>query len=321
MIVVTGAAGFIGSYLTGKLNQAGYTDLVLVDRYNNPWKSLNLAEKKYRKFIDREKLFKWLVKHARDVDFVFHLGAITDTVGEELELYQQMNVMYSQRLWNICSEIQVPFLYASSAATYGNGEDGFVDSHTNIPNLRPLNLYGWSKQHFDVWALKQFRTPPFWAGMKFFNVYGPNEYHKGRMASVVHHAYNTINENGKMELFRSHHKDYGDGEQSRDFIYVNDIADVMLFFMESQKNSGIYNVGTGKARSFFDLTTSVFNSMNIKPDISFIDTPVDLRGRYQYFTEARIQKLRDAGYKKPFVELEDGVERYVAGFLESEMCY
>jgi ADP-L-glycero-D-manno-heptose 6-epimerase len=321
MIVVTGAAGFIGSYLVGKLNAAGYKDLILVDKFDDPWKDLNLLHKKYLKFIDRDKFFKWLIKHSGEVDFIFHLGARTDTVGQEPELYQQLNLIYSQRLWNICSEIQVPFLYASSAATYGNGEEGFSDSHGKIQDLRPLNLYGWSKHDFDVWALKQFRTPPFWAGMKFFNVYGPNEYHKGRMASVVLHAFKTIRETGKMQLFRSHHKAYKDGQQSRDFIYVEDIADVMMFFMENQNNSGIYNVGTGKARSYFDLTASVFRSMNLKPDISFIDTPVDLRGRYQYFTEAEIRKLRDAGYRKSFVELEEGVGQYVKDFLLEESCY
>lgn len=321
MIVVTGAAGFIGSYLIGKLNKAGYNDLILVDKIDDPLKELNLAHKKYRKFIDRDNFFKWLINHSLDVEFIFHLGARTDTVGQEPQLYQQLNLIYSQRLWNICSEIQVPLLYASSAATYGNGEEGFSDSHQNISNLRPLNLYGWSKHDFDVWALKQFRTPPFWAGLKFFNVYGPNEYHKGRMASVVLHAFQTIKETGKMKLFRSHHNDYKDGEQSRDFIFVEDIADVMMFFMENQKNRGIFNVGTGKARSFLDLTTSVFKSMNMIPDISFIDTPIDLRGRYQYFTEAKNQKLRDIGYTKPFTELEEGVDQYVGEFLMAEACY
>jgi ADP-L-glycero-D-manno-heptose 6-epimerase len=321
MIVVTGAAGFIGSYLVGKLNKAGYNDLILVDKMDDPLKELNLAHKKYRNFIDRDNFFKWLINHSHDVEFIFHLGARTDTVGQEPDLYQQLNLIYSQRLWNICSEIQVPLLYASSAATYGNGEEGFSDSHINISNLRPLNLYGWSKHDFDVWALKQFRTPPFWAGLKFFNVYGPNEYHKGRMASVVLHAFQTIKETGKMKLFRSHHSDYKDGEQSRDFIFVEDIADVMMFFMEDQKNHGIFNVGTGKARSFMDLTTSVFKSMNLTPDISFIDTPIDLRGRYQYFTEAEIQKLRNIGYTKPFTELETGVEHYVSEFLMAEACY
>jgi ADP-L-glycero-D-manno-heptose 6-epimerase len=321
MIVVTGAAGFIGSYLVGKLNKAGYKDLILVDKIDDAMKELNLIHKTYKKFIDRDSFFKWLIKHSGEVEFIFHLGARTDTLGQEPQLYQQLNLIYSQRLWNICSEIQVPLVYASSAATYGNGEWGFSDAHRNISNLRPLNLYGWSKHDFDVWALKQFRTPPFWAGLKFFNVYGPNEYHKGQMASVVLHAFQTIKETGKMKLFRSHHSDYKDGEQSRDFVFVEDIADVMLFFMESQKNRGIFNVGTGKARSFLDLTTSVFQSMNMTPDISFIDTPVDLRGRYQYFTEAEIQKLRDIGYTKPFTELEAGVDQYVGEFLMAEVCY
>lgn len=321
MIVITGAAGFIGSYLTGKLNKAGYHDLILVDRFDDPWKDMNLLHKKYLKFIDRDDFFKWLIKHSNDVDFIFHLGARTDTIGQDPEIYQQLNLIYSQRLWNICSEIQVPLLYASSAATYGNGELGFSDSHRNIANLRPLNLYGWSKHDFDVWALKQTRTPSFWAGLKFFNVYGPNEYHKGRMASVVLHTFQTINQTGAMKLFRSHHKDYKDGEQSRDFIYVDDIAEVMMYFMENRVKSGIYNVGTGKARSFFDLASSVFHSMKMNPEISFIDTPVDLRGRYQYFTEAEIQKLRNVGYVKPFTELEEGVDRYVGEYLKTESCY
>jgi len=321
MIVITGAAGFIGSYLTGKLNKAGYTDLILVDKIDHPWKEMNLKNKKYRDFIDRDLFFKWLIGNSRDVDFIFHLGARTDTIGQEPHLYQQLNLIYSQRLWNICSEIQVPFIYASSAATYGNGEDGFSDAHQNISHLRPLNLYGWSKHDFDVWALKQVRTPPFWAGMKFFNVFGPNEYHKGRMASVVMHAYERIRETGKMELFRSHHHDYSDGGQSRDFIFVEDIVNVMMYFMDTRKSQGIYNVGTGKARSFLDLTISVFNSLNLSPDISFIDTPIDLRGRYQYFTEAEIQKLRDAGYTKPFTSLEDGVRIYVDEYLKSGICY
>ncbi len=321
MIIVTGAAGFIGSYLVGKLNKAGFSNLILVDRINNPWKEQNLANKQYRKFVDRDNLFKWVVKHARDIQCVFHLGAITDTANDELKLFQQLNVMYSQRLWNICAEINVPFIYASSAATYGNGEVGFSDIHSKIPNLRPLNLYGWSKQDFDVWALKQVRTPKQWVGLKFFNVYGPNEYHKGRMSSVVLHAYKAIRETGKMELFRSHHKDYKDGEQSRDFVFVEDIVDVMLFFMEHGRNSGIYNVGTGKARSFYDLTKSVFTSLKIDPKISFVDTPVDLRGRYQYFTEADIHKLRNIGYRKDFTELEQGVDQYVSEFLVEETCY
>src|SRR5690554_2637595 len=321
MIVITGAAGFIGTYLAGKLNQAGYTDLILVDRFDDPLKDLNLYNKKYKAFIDRDMFFLWLIQNATEVDFIFHLGARTDTIGIEPDLYQQLNLIYTQRLWNICAEIQVPLLYASLAATYGNGESGFSDAHINLPNLRPLNLYGWSKHEFDVWALKQVRTPPFWAGLKFFNVYGPNEYHKGRMASVILHAFQTIMKDGSMQLFKSHHKDYKDGEQSRDFIFVDDIADVMMFFMNNKKNSGIYNVGTGHARTFLDLTNAVFKSIKIDPKISFVDTPVELRGRYQYFTEADIDKLREIGYTKDFTNLEEGVEMYVGKYLKSQSCY
>jgi ADP-L-glycero-D-manno-heptose 6-epimerase len=321
MIVVTGAAGFIGSYLTGRLNREGYRDIIMVDRFDDDLKNINLLGKKYRKLIDRDDFFKWLIKHAREVSFIFHMGALTDTTGQKPEFYQQLNFIYSQRLWNICSEIQVPMVYASSAATYGNGESGFSDSHDKIADLRPLNLYGWSKQNFDMWILKQIHTPPFWAGLKFFNVYGPNEYHKGRMASVVYHAFNKINHNGNMKLFRSHHKNYNDGEQSRDFVYVDDIADVMLFFMNEQVNPGIYNVGTGKARSFLELTNAVFNSLKIYPEISFIDTPVDLRGQYQYFTEAEINKLLCAGYNKPFTSLEEGVDKYVNEYLIPDLKY
>ncbi|MDD4108279.1 MAG: ADP-glyceromanno-heptose 6-epimerase [Prolixibacteraceae bacterium] len=321
MIVVTGAAGFIGSYLTGRLNREGYTDIVLVDRFDDAFKNLNLADKKYKKLVDRDHFFKWLINNANDVSFIFHMGALTDTAGQKPEFYQQLNFIYSQKLWNICSEIQVPLIYASSAATYGNGEIGFSDSHNRIPELRPLNLYGWSKQNFDVWILKQAHTPPFWAGLKFFNVYGPNEYHKGRMASVVFHAFQKIHCSGNMKLFRSHHRNFHDGEQCRDFVYVNDIADVMLFFMNNQSHSGIYNVGTGKARSFLELSNAVFNSLSIKSKISFIDTPVDLRGQYQYFTEADIKKLRSTGFSSPFTSLEAGVDLYVKEFLMQEIKY
>ncbi|MCL1821259.1 MAG: ADP-glyceromanno-heptose 6-epimerase, partial [Prolixibacteraceae bacterium] len=226
-----------------------------------------------------------------------------------------------QKLWNACTESNIPLVYASSAATYGNGEHGFSDSHKGIGSLKPLNLYAWSKHDFDVWVLKQKKTPDFWAGLKFFNVYGPNEYHKGRMASVVLHAYNTIRQTGGMKLFKSHREDVRDGEQKRDFTHVDDIADVMLYFLEKQRPPGIYNVGTGKARSYLDLTRAVFESMNVNTDIEFVDTPGDLRNRYQYFTEADIKKLRETGYHKPFTELEEGVKDYVANYLEQEECY
>ncbi len=321
MIVVTGAAGFIGSFLVGKLNRQGFNNLVLVDTYDDPLKEGNLKEKKYLELVEREDFFTWFNKNSNQIEIVFHLGARTDTIGEEVEIYQELNLKYSQKLWQICSLNNIPFIYASSAATYGNGKFGFSDEHESLRQLKPLNLYAWSKHDFDVWALKQKHTPPFWSGLKFFNVYGPNEYHKGSMASVVLHAYHEILNKGEMKLFKSHRDDIKDGEQKRDFVHVDDIAEVMFFFWESQKNSGIYNVGTGKARSYLDLTRAVFDSMNKNPEIQFVDTPISIRGRYQYFTEADIQKLREIGYSKPFIDLEDGVRDYVSNYLTKQRCY
>ena len=321
MIVITGAAGFIGSYLVGKLNRSGFNNLVLVDRYDDQQKDRNLRSKQYHQLIDRDDFLEWFGHHRSKVDMVFHLGARTDTIGQEPESYKELNLIYSQKLWKVCTDSEIPMVYASSAATYGNGEHGFSDCHTQIENLKPLNLYAWSKHDFDVWVLRQKKTPKFWAGLKFFNVYGPNEYHKGRMASVVLHAYHKIRETGEMNLFRSHRTDVADGEQKRDFVFVDDIADVMMFFMENQNNPGIYNVGTGKARSYLDLTRLVFESMRLNPEIHFVDTPSDLRSRYQYFTEADIQKLREIGYHKPFTELERGIREYVANYLMHEECY
>ncbi len=321
MIVVTGAAGFIGSFLVGKLNRQGFNNLVLVDTYDDPLKEGNLKEKKYLELVEREDFFTWFKNNSNQIEIVFHLGARTDTIGEEVEIYQELNLKYSQKLWQICSLNNIPFIYASSAATYGNGKFGFSDEHESLRQLKPLNLYAWSKHDFDVWALKQKQTPPFWSGLKFFNVYGPNEYHKGSMASVVLHAYQEILNKGEMKLFKSHRDDIKDGEQKRDFVHVDDIAEVMFFFWESQKNSGIYNVGTGKARSYLDLTRAVFDSMNKNPEIQFVDTPMSIRGRYQYFTEADIQKLREIGYSKPFIDLEDGVRDYVSNYLAKQLCY
>ncbi len=321
MIVVTGAAGFIGSYFVGKLNRSGFDRLLLVDRYDDVSKERNLVTKQFSRLIDRDEFPDWFSQNSHKVEIVFHLGARTDTIGQEPESYEELNLRYSQHLWDTCTKRGVPMVYASSAATYGNGESGFSDAHHKIAHLRPLNLYAWSKHDFDVWVLKQKNTPPFWAGLKFFNVYGPNEYHKGRMASVVLHAYQTIRETGEMRLFRSHREDVADGEQKRDFIYVDDIAEVMMFFLKNQKNSGIYNVGTGKARSYLDLTNAVFDSLRINPEIQFVDTPGDIRSRYQYFTEADIQKLREIGYSKSFTELEHGIEEYVSNYLVPENCF
>lgn len=321
MIVVTGAAGFIGSFLVGKLNCAGFRNLVLVDRYDDSAKERNFQSKQYSHLVDRDDFFAWFENNRKEVEMVFHLGARTDTVGQEPESYETLNLRYSQTLWRACTDFKVPMVYASSAATYGHGEKGFSDNHHNIANLKPLNLYAWSKHDFDVWVLQQTKTPQFWAGLKFFNVYGPNEYHKGRMASVVLHAFQNIRETGEMRLFRSHRDDVADGEQKRDFIYVDDISEVMLFFLENQKHSGIYNVGTGKARSYLDLTNAVFESMKINPEIQFVDTPRELLSRYQYFTEADIQKLREIGYSKAFTELETGIKEYVSNYLVTEECF
>lgn len=321
MIVVTGAAGFIGSYMVGKLNQEGYKDLILVDKFNDPLKISNYISKTYNQLIDRDLFFEWLNDNHQFVQCIVHLGARTDTIGQEPEIYKQLNFDYSKRVWNSCVEYGLPLVYASSASTYGDGEFGFDDDHSLVKQYKPLNLYAQSKHDFDVWALAQEKKPYFWAGLKFFNVFGPNEYHKGRMASVVYQAFNRISETGKMTLFRSHRKDYKDGEQARDFIYVEDVANVMLHFMKTRKHSGIYNVGTGVARTYLDLAKAVFKAMDVKTDISFVDTPDDIRDNYQYYTCAKIDKLRESGYDQPFTTLEDAIKDYVQSFLIAEYCY
>ncbi|MEE4176826.1 MAG: ADP-glyceromanno-heptose 6-epimerase [Bacteroides sp.] len=315
MIVVTGAAGFIGSCLVNKLNNKGYTDIVLVDDFSNPKKNLNLNNKVFRQKIDREFFLEWLRDHYREVNFVFHLGARTDTTETRKAIFDKLNLNYSKHLWTVCARFELPLVYASSAATYGAGENGYDDDHQQIPMLKPLNLYGESKNNFDLWALQQKEKPYFWAGFKFFNVFGPNEYHKGRMASVVYHAFNKIKDTGKMELFRSHHPDYNDGEQKRDFIYVKDVVNVLFYFLLHKEQPGIYNLGTGMARTFLDLANATFRAMDKEPEIRFIDTPEDIRDKYQYFTEAKMDKLRNVGYTLPFYSLEDAIADYVQDYL------
>jgi ADP-L-glycero-D-manno-heptose 6-epimerase len=315
MIVVTGAAGFIGSYVVGKLNREGFKDIVLVDKYDDPLKFQNYQTKTYTEMIDRDYFFNWLAQNEKSVQIIIHMGARTDTVGQEPEIYQQLNLEYSQKIWKACIQYGLPLVYASSASTYGDGQFGFDDDHSIIPELQPLNLYAQSKHDFDRWALEQTIQPCFWAGLKFFNVFGPNEYHKNRMASVIFQAYNTILETHKMNLFRSHHPDFKDGEQARDFIYVEDVAKVILFFMKHRNDSGIYNVGTGVARTYLNLTKAVFNSMKVPENIGYMDTPEDLQGKYQYYTCANIQKLRSIGYSESFYSLEDGIDDYVTNYL------
>ena len=315
MIVITGAAGFIASVVAGTLNQNGLEDLVLVDDFNKTQKKENYSKKKYKLLIDRNNFIEWLGNHLDEIDFVIHLGARTDTTEFDYNVFQELNVDYTLAIWKICTEFQIPMIYASSAATYGMGELGYVDSHEIVNDLQPLNAYGRSKNEIDKWILKQKDCPPFWAGLKFFNVYGPNEYHKGRMASVIFHSFGQINNTGQVKLFRSHRPDYKDGQQLRDFVYVKDVANVILWLMQHKPESGLYNVGTGKARSFFDLADNTFKALHLKTNIEFIDTPLDIRDKYQYFTEAKMDKLRKAGYDRPFTTLEDGVNDYVSNYL------
>ncbi len=321
MIVVTGAAGFIGSCLVGHLNRAGYTNIVVVDDFSRTEKENNLAGKTIAAKVGRDGFNSWFRDFAGEVEFVFHIGARTDTTEFDKSVFDRLNERFSQEVWNTCTEFQVPLVYASSAATYGLGEFGYQDDHSVIGKLKPLNPYGDSKNNFDKWVLKQETHPPFWAGLKFFNVYGPNEYHKGRMASVIFHAFSQISETGEMKLFRSHNPDYTDGGQLRDFVYVKDVVNVCLFLMENTPQSGIYNLGSGKARTFLDLAKNTFQAMSREERITFIDTPADIRDKYQYFTEADMSKLISQGYTTPFYTLEEGVQDYVQNYLEGTKYY
>lgn len=315
MIIVTGAAGFIGSCLIAKLNELNFNYIIAVDDFSNEEKNKNLIGKKIKERVERTDFFHWLDQNNREVEFLFHIGARTDTTEFNKEIFDTLNVNYSKHVWEACVKYQIPLIYASSAATYGLGELGYDDNENEIHLLKPLNPYGDSKNDFDNWALKQEEKPFFWAGLKFFNVYGPNEYHKSRMASVIWHAYRQILSNGSLKLFKSHKPEYQDGEQIRDFIYVKDLVDVCIFLMEHRKNSGIYNLGTGKARSFNDLGKSTFKALGKPVQINYIDTPLDIRDKYQYFTEANMKKLIDIGYTKPFYSLEEGVKDYVQNYL------
>lgn len=313
MIIVTGAAGFVGSYMVGKLNQEGYSDIVLVDDFLRPQKINNWKNKKYKETVQRNLFFDWLkLANPNLIEAVIHLGARTDTTDSNYATFQELNYFFSVKLFEYCTENQIPFLYASSAATYGDGSSGFSD---DFFDLKPLNAYAKSKHQFDLYILNAPKKPYFWAGFKFFNVYGPNEYHKGRMASVIFHAYHQILVNEKLKLFRSHRPDYSDGEQKRDFIYVKDVVEVLYYFLKERNLSGIYNLGSGKARTFWDLGAAVFHALKKPVVIEFIDIPEDIRNSYQYFTEAKIEKLRRAGYQKPFYSLEAGIQEYVQDFL------
>jgi ADP-L-glycero-D-manno-heptose 6-epimerase len=326
-IVVTGAAGFIGSCLVSFLNTKGYHKIILVDDFSQKEKDVNLHGKKFLKKIERESFFNWLQNEKPKIDFVYHIGARTDTTEFDYTIHEHLNVDYSKKIWTYCSKNNIPLVYASSAATYGAGELGYKDDESIIEQLQPLNPYGVSKNEFDKWVLKQESRPPAWAGLKFFNVYGPNEYHKARMGSVIFHSYNQIIKNGFVKLFRSHKPDFKDGEQLRDFIYVKDVLKICFWFLACWQNvhesfiSGIYNVGTGDARSFNDLVKATFFGMDLHSEIQYIDMPEDIRNTYQYYTQAEMQKIRRAGYGEKMYTLEDGVDDYVRNYLSKEEFY
>ncbi len=317
MIVVTGSAGFIGSCVLSYFNQRGREDMVVVDDFSRKDKNKNLEGKKFALKIHRDEFLNWLKNEGRLVKYVIHIGARTDTTELNERIFDKLNLNYSKALWEICVQFQIPLIYASSAATYGTGEKGYEDDEDKLKLLEPLNPYGWSKHKFDLWVAEQKECPPFWAGLKFFNVFGPNEYHKGRMASVVYHAYHQIKQQGKVKLFRSHRSDFRDGEQLRDFVYVKDVVKVIDFLYSNKLKRGIYNLGTGKARTFLDLAKSVFIAMNMPENIEFIDTPLDIRDKYQYYTEAKMNKLMQEGYKETLYSLENAVQDYVQGYLSA----
>ena len=327
-IIVTGAAGFIGSCMVQHLNDKGYTNLILVDDFGIEGKRKNWESKSYTAIVERYNLFDWLEANQPKIDIVIHLGARTDTTEFDYAIHEELNVQYSKDIWKYCSANQVPLIYASSAATYGAGELGYDDDHAVVEKLQPLNPYGVSKNEFDKWALHEVASgnahPPVWTGLKFFNVYGPNEYHKGRMASVIWHAFNQIQKDGVVKLFKSHKEGFKDGEQLRDFVYVKDVVSVIEWMMESMvhgqwttEKNGLYNLGTGTARAFNDLVKATFAGLDLPANIVFIDMPADIRDKYQYFTEANMQKLRDAGYTLPFYTLESGVDDYVRQYLRT----
>ena len=322
-IIITGAAGFIGSCMVQYLNEQGLENLVLVDDFGAEEKRKNWESKRFSAIVERYNLFDWLFTNDPQISCVIHLGARTDTTEFDYAIHQELNVDYSKDIWNYCTQKAVPLIYASSAATYGSGSLGYNDDHSIVEQLEPLNPYGISKNEFDKWALAQHQAPPFWAGLKFFNVYGPNEAHKKRMASVIYHAFNQIQTHGYVKLFKSHKPGFEDGQQLRDFVYVKDVVQVMYWLYQQAVHeerpgafaAGLYNLGTGKARTFEDLVKATFAGLDKAPSIEFIDMPEDIRDKYQYFTEANMEKLITAGYHIPFYTLEQGVDDYVRNYL------
>jgi ADP-L-glycero-D-manno-heptose 6-epimerase len=323
MIVVTGGTGFIGSNLVAALEAHGAKNIVICDVFGSDDKWRNVAKRCLRDIIPPHRLMDFLESHKDEIKIIFHMGAISSTTEKDADLIVDTNFVLTSTLWHWCADNGVRFIYASSAATYGNGEDGFVDNDTPefLSKLRPLNPYGWSKHVFDrrvagiLAGHQPGKVPPQWAGLKFFNVYGPNEYHKGDQMSVICKLYPQVAAGAQARLFKSYHKDYEDGGQLRDFVYVDDCVSVMLWLYDNSAVSGLYNVGTGKARSFKDLALATFAAAGISPKVTYIDMPETLKDKYQYFTQADMTKLRAAGYTKAFTELEEGVRRYVQDFM------
>jgi ADP-L-glycero-D-manno-heptose 6-epimerase len=320
MIVITGGGGFIGSVLAAQLNDAGRADIVIVDRFGSDDKWRNIAKRDFFEIVPTAELFSWLDRFGAEVEVIFHLGANSSTTATDADEMIAGNLNCSIALWRWCSAAKRPLIYASSAATYGDGSAGFDDAGdmAAYKRLRPLNLYAWSKHAFDLWALRQAaagQAPPHWVGLKFFNVFGPNEYHKGDMMSLVVKNYRRVAAGETVQLFRSHRPDYRDGEQLRDFVYVKDCAAAMLWLWRRRGDSGIYNLGTGAARSFRDLIEALGAACRVAPKIEYIDIPPAIRPSYQYFTEAKMSRLRQAGYNARFTPLEDAVRDCVAGYM------
>ena len=319
MIIVTGGAGFIGSAVVWRLNQLGEDNIVIVDRLGKTEKWKNLVGLKYTDIFHKENFIDMVLEDVVpfQVEAIIHLGACSSTTQKDADYLLHNNFKYTQALAEFALEKGARFIYASSAATYGNGSKGYVDDETKLDELQPLNMYGYSKHMFDLWARREGIADKI-VGLKYFNVYGPNEYHKDDMRSVVHKAFGQIKETGKVKLFKSYKPEYKDGEQKRDFIYVKDVVDITLFFLQNKNINGLFNAGTGKARSWVDLVSALFNAMELPVNIEFIDMPETLKGKYQYFTQANIDKLKNAGYDKPIAGIEEGVTDYVKNYLMKE---
>jgi ADP-L-glycero-D-manno-heptose 6-epimerase len=319
MIVVTGGAGFIGSAIVWKLNKLGNDKIIIVDELGKEEKWKNLVGLKFEDFIHKDDFMGLILQRAVrfKITAIIHMGACSATTEKDADFLMDNNVHYSQELAKYCLENNARFIYASSAATYGNGSNGYFDDESNLGVLHPLNMYGYSKHLFDTWIKRNGLIDKV-AGLKFFNVYGPNEYHKGDMRSVVHKAFEQVRDFGKVKLFKSYNPQFKDGEQKRDFIYVKDAVDMSLFFLEHPDKNGIYNVGTGKAQTWVDLVTALFNAVGKPLNIEYIEMPEEIREKYQYFTEADMNKIKSAGYSKPIMNVNDGVNDYVKNYLVKE---